>query len=194
MVSFNIGDSVALDDVAGRINYVDAIDGGFIGYNHGRGRKIEVLSEAAMEKNIPVDINPSAAVDYVTVHEALHDYASDEDPWEHAAMDVWGLGLLEEAGNYEAVRAGVRLHQERIKNARGSDKKFSEYALGMLAGNYNLVGNDGGDELSFAGYGSGGGAPAAGGKDKSFLDTLKEIYRSIFKDIATMYKPLDKPG
>jgi len=92
------------------------------------------------------------------------------------------------------VRAGIRLHQERARNARGSDKKFSEYALTMLEGRYNFVGNDGGDELSFAGYGSGGGAPAAGGKDKSFLDTLKEIYRSIFKDIATMYKPLDKPG
>jgi len=161
------------EDVAGRVSSVDSIDGGYLGFNHGRGRRIEVLSEDAMEEMVPDDVKPRAAVDYVTVHEALHDYVSDEDPWEHAAMDVWGLSMLEGTGNYEAVRAGVRLHQERAKTARGRDRQFSRYALAMLA-----AGSDGGSELSAFGqrYGSGGGISAEGKKKYPWIGDISEFW------------------
>jgi len=177
------------EGLAGRVVFRDSIGGGrFIGYNDGDGGEIEVLSPEAMSRVEGIN-DPLAAVRYVAAHEMGHDYVSDRDPREHAMMDVATMGRLAQAGDVAAAREGINLHRERARNASGKDCQFSKYALALISGE-NM---DGGSEFSALGqrYGSGGGAPAAGKKDKSFLGTIKEIYKSIFNDIATMYKPLD---
>ncbi len=161
--------------------------GGFLGYNHGDGA-IEVLSPAAMSRVEGVS-DPMAAIRYASWHEEGHNRVSDENPEEHAEMDVGVINRLAGVGDYAAVREAINLHRARARNAGGKDRKFSEYALALLAGE-NM---DGGDEYGALTQIYGGGL-AGGEEDRGIVSgALHRLYNYLMKTYPEYYAPLSKP-